>query len=569
MKTSPFAVALGLSLGLSLIGPASVSAQAPGLAGSYLAARQASMQSDFSAAADYYVRALARDASNPDLMENAINALVSVGRLERALPIARRLSGISTESQLAAQVLVAHNMKEGNFEEVLSDLEAGLSVGPLVDGLAKAWAQVGAGNMSAALAEFDAITARQGLAAFGTYHRALALATVGDFEGANALFAGENGPQLQQTRRGVLARAQILSQLEQNAEAIAIIRAAFGPGADPEMDQLVAALESGSVLPFSVVSNAIDGVAEVFHSVASALNGEASDGFTLLYARTADYLRPGDTDTILLMADLLEDLEQYELATKAFDQVARDDPSYHAAEMGRAESLRRSGNTDAAIEALQQLAESHGHIALVHQTLGDTLRRLERYDDASQAYDRAIALHDDPERRHWILYFARGITHEREDRWPLAEADFRLALELSPDQPQVLNYLGYSLVELRTNLDEALDLIQRAVEARPDDGYITDSLGWVLYRLGRYEEAVGHMERAAELTPVDPIINDHLGDVYWAVGRELEARFQWRRALSFDPEPEELTRIRRKLEVGLDAVLEEEGAKPLHVAEDG
>ena len=310
-------------------------------------------------------------------------------------------------------------------------------------------------------------------------------------------------------------------------------------------------------------------MAEVFHSVASALNGEASDGFTLLYARTADYLRPGDTGTILLIADLLEGLDQYELATKAYDQVSRDDPSYHAAELGRAESLRRSGNTDAAIEALQQLAESHGQIATVHQTLGDTLRRLERYDEASQAYDRAIALHEDPERRHWILYFARGITHEREDRWPLAEADFRLALELSPDQPQVLNYLGYSLVELRTNLDEALDLIQRAVEARPDDGYITDSLGWVLYRLGRYEEAVGHMERAAELTPVDPIINDHLGDVYWAVGRELEARFQWRRALSFDPEPDELIRIRRKLEVGLDVVLEEEGAEPLHVAKDG
>ena len=335
------------------------------------------------------------------------------------------------------------------------------------------------------------------------------------------------------------------------------------------MDALVAALEAGEVLTFDIVTSASDGMAEVFQSVASALNGDAADQYTLSYIRTADYLRPGDTDTILLMASLLEQLDQYDLATRAYDQVARDDPSFHAAEMGRAEALRRAGRSDAAIKVLQQLAESHAEIALVHQTLGDALRRLERYDEASQAYDQAVALHEIPDRQHWILYFARGITHERSDRWPLAEADFRLALELSPDQPQVLNYLGYSLVELRQNLDEALGMIESAVQARPDDGYITDSLGWVLYRLGRFDEAAVHMERAAQLTPTDPIISDHLGDVYWAVGRTLEARFQWRRAMSFDPEEDDVIRIRRKLEVGLDRVLEEEGAAPLAVANDG
>ena len=141
--------------------------------------------------------------------------------------------------------------------------------------------------------------------------------------------------------------------------------------------------------------------------------------------------------------------------------------------------------------------------------------------------------------------------------------DVRKALELNPDQPQVLNYLGYSLVEKQIKLDEALDMIERAVAARPDSGYIVDSLGWVLYRLGRYEEAVVHMERAAELMPVDPIVNDHLGDVLWAVGRYREAEFQWTRALSFDPEEKDAVRIRRKLEVGLDVVLAEEGAQPL------
>jgi Flp pilus assembly protein TadD len=189
------------------------------------------------------------------------------------------------------------------------------------------------------------------------------------------------------------------------------------------------------------------------------------------------------------------------------------------------------------------------------------------------AYDRALEFTEDGARSEWFLHYARGISHEREKNWDNAEADFRAALALNPDQPQVLNYLGYSLVERKEKLDEALDMIERAVAAQPQSGYIVDSLGWVLYRLGRYEEAVEHMERAVALMPVDPVVNDHLGDVYWAVGRYREADFQWKRALSFiDPEDTDgeadPVRIRRKIDVGLDLVLDEEGAPPLKVAQD-
>jgi Flp pilus assembly protein TadD len=205
-------------------------------------------------------------------------------------------------------------------------------------------------------------------------------------------------------------------------------------------------------------------------------------------------------------------------------------------------------------------------------SLGDMLRHEERFAEATVAYDSAIALLGESEPGEWIVYFSRGITHEREDRWPEAEADFRTALELQPDQPQVLNYLGYTMVELQVNLDEALGMIERAVAAEPESGYIVDSLGWVLYRLGRYDEALMHMERAVELLPVDPVVNDHLGDVYWAVGRKREAEFQWHRALSFvgmgESTDADSDRIRRKLEIGLDAVLAEEGAPPLRVADD-
>jgi len=216
------------------------------------------------------------------------------------------------------------------------------------------------------------------------------------------------------------------------------------------------------------------------------------------------------------------------------------------------------------------LARTHGGLPIVHSTLGDTLRREDAFAGAVEAYDRAVALYGGAQTSPWFVLYARGICQERLGNWAESEADLRAALALAPDQPQVLNYLGYSLVEKQVKLQEALSLIQRAETLRPQSGYIVDSLGWVLFRLGHYTQAVPHMERATELMPVDPIVNDHLGDVYWSVGRRLEAEFQWHRALSFKPEESEAIRIRRKLEVGLDQLLGEEGAPPLElVLEDG
>jgi tetratricopeptide (TPR) repeat protein len=210
---------------------------------------------------------------------------------------------------------------------------------------------------------------------------------------------------------------------------------------------------------------------------------------------------------------------------------------------------------------LEELATQYPEAVAAHQGLGDFLRRAERFDEAADAYTRAIELLEaQGASGEWPLWFARAVAHERAGQWPEAEADFRRALVDAPDQPLVLNYLGYSLVERRENLDEALDMIERAVEGDPDSGFIVDSLAWALFRLGRYEEALPHMERAVELLPADPILNDHLGDVYWALGRYREARFQWRRALSFGPHDDlDMDRVRRKIDVGLYEVLEEEG----------
>ncbi|WP_343116549.1 tetratricopeptide repeat protein [Ostreiculturibacter nitratireducens] len=561
----PLAVAFGLALG------APASAQAPdGLAGPYLAARTASIENDYEAAATYFTRALIADPSNPLLLEYAIVAQVALGEVDRAVPIARQIDQIEAVSQLGNLVILADLAKQGDYTGALAELDGGRAAGPLVEGLFRAWALLGEGRMSDAANAFDKVGETEGLHAFSLYHKALALASVGDFEGADSIFSGEAGGPLRATRRGVIAHAQILSQLERNADAVELIEATFGPEPEPALAVLRDRLKAGEPVPFDVVTNAMDGLAEVFFTVAGALSGETQDAYTLSYSRLAEYLRADHVDAILLTADILEAQGQYDLATDAYNRIPRDDPAFHAAELGRANALIKADRIEAAIEVLQQLTKSHGELPIIWMTLGDTFRRVERYDAASKAYDEAIALLGDPQPGQWGLYYARGITHEREKRWPQAEADFRTALELSPDQPQVLNYLGYSYLEMKTNLDEALDMIERAVAARPEDGYITDSLGWALYRLGRYDEAVVQMERAIELMPVDPIVNDHLGDVYWAVGRHREAEFQWKRALSFEPETEEeAQRIRRKLEVGLDVVLQEEGAEPLAVSKNG
>jgi tetratricopeptide (TPR) repeat protein len=544
-------------------------APAPALAGNsgdYLAARQARLSSDYDTAVYYYVRALGADPRNPALLEGAAVAQLSAGELSRALPLAQRMEDNGFESQIAHAILAAADFTGGDFDALIARVEEDRGVGPLVDGLMVAWAYIGKGEMTRALKAFDKVAETKGLAGFAKYHKALAYAMVGDFEASENIYEGDGAGPLQMTRRGAMARLEVLSQLDRNDEAIELLDKLFGRDLDPALDQMRQQLENGDRLPFSHITRATDGVAEIFYSVAAALRGEATADYTLIYSRVAEYLRPEHTDAILLSAELLEELNQLDLATRTYRRVSRDDPAFHAAELGRAEALHRSGRSDAALEVLEQLSETHSTLPIVHVTRGDLLRSMTRHVDAIAAYDRALSLYEADDRSQWFVLHARGISNERLDNWPQAEADFRRALELNPDHPRVLNYLGYSLVEKQQNLTEALDMIERAVEARPDSGYSIDSLGWALYRLGRYDEAVGHMERAAELMPVDPTVTDHLGDVYWPVGRQREAEFQWNRALSFDPEEKDATRIRRKLKVGLDAVLAEEGAAPLTVA---
>ncbi len=548
------------------LGPVSATAQSRQTdAGPYLAARAAAAAQDYEAAVDWFQTALGADPRNPDLLEGAIAGLLATGEINEALPLAERLREIETRSQIADMVLQIDAARRGDWDMIFALLEEGRGVGPLIDGLTRAWARLGEGRMDLALSAFDEVIETPGLRGFGLYHKALALAVAGDFAAADDIFGAAPGNGLPVTRPVVTAHAQILQQLDRHEDALALLDQA-GRG-DPILKALRARIATTPQPEWSFVTNAVEGLADLYITVAGALGDELPGSFALLYARAALALDPDRVEGLLTTANLLEQTGRLDLAQAAYARVPKDDPAYVSAELGRAEVLRRSGEPARALEVLEQLTRTAPDLPGVRIAIGD-LHRAQGEDAAAEtAYGEAIRLTG--ENAAWWLYYMRGIARHAQNDWPGAEADFRDALVVDPDRAEVLNFLGYSLVERSQALDEALDMIERAVRAQPANGAIVDSLGWAQFKLGRYEEAVGHLERAAELEPVDPIVNDHLGDGYWAVGRFIEARFQWQRALSFDPAPDEAERIRAKLEKGLDAVITDEGGTPLRQVAQG
>ncbi len=244
-------------------------------------------------------------------------------------------------------------------------------------------------------------------------------------------------------------------------------------------------------------------------------------------------------------------MKKPELAIKVYQRVPEDSPLKRNAEIQLATNLDAIDRADEAKKILERLLKDRPDDQEAIMALGNVERSRKEFAECADAYSKGVALLKEPTKSNWLIFYFRGICYERSKQWPSAEADFKKALDLYPDQAHVLNYLGYSWVDQGINLDEGMKMIRRAVEQRPDDGYIVDSLGWAHYRIKEYDEAVKQLERAVELKPQDPTINDHLGDAYWKTGRTLEATFQWAHARDLNPEPDDLKKINEKLRTGL------------------
>jgi tetratricopeptide (TPR) repeat protein len=553
-------------LPLALMGCLAVAAPAlgQGLAGPYLAAQQAEMRGDVAAAATYFGKALARDPGNTTIMERAMLHKIAAGDISEGIAIARRFEEISPGHHLGVLALASDAMRNGDLARARQMLRNG---GPFVGQVMDAWASYGDGQKEAAYERLREIEASNVHGAAGktvaAMHLGLMQAADGDDEAALVSFERAAGASDGGTLRLARARAGALARLGRQDEAVQSINARLAGTYGNIPLSLLAERIAGGEVPAVRTANAEQGAADALHEVARMLARGQNRLISLAYARLAVHLDSGLTDAQLLVAQILDAGQQYEVAIEAYDAIPDDAPEALNAQVGKAEVLSEAGKPDEGIAAMRETLAQFPDALEIHTALGDMLRRESRFEEAASAYDGAVALLPKIEPHHWALFYQRGIAHERSKQWDKAEADFRRALELEPDQPDVLNYLGYSLVELGQKLSEAEEMIEKAVKQRPDDGYIVDSLGWVLYRFGEFDRAVEHLERAVELRPTDPVINDHFGDALWQVGRKTEARFQWKRALSFEPEDKDAERIRRKLDVGLDVVLAEEEAEGL------
>ena len=522
------------------------------LSGNYLAGRSAGKERDNEIAADYLSKALIEDPDNPVLIEKLFLLEVSSGNLPDAEELAVKVLSFNSQHRMARIVLGLRDFKVRHYGDARKNFaEASYTpVGELTSALLSAWAYAGEGNLKQALAALDRLESNDSFANFKSYHGALIADYLSSAMRAEASYK-KAYEQAGTSLRVVQSYGNFLERNNRRDEAIKIYQTFIEGGEDNILVELALkrARDGKTPLPFIATPGA--GAGEALFSLAAAMTDEQSIDVALLYAQLSLSFN-GDRPVVLtLLGDIYVDTKQYQNAINAYEQTPPGSALRINADTEIAVNLQRMERTKEAQEKLKAIIarDPKNYDALV--TLGNVYRSNEEFALASETYSTALALLAKLEKDHWRVLYYRGIAYERQKIWDKAETDFRKALSLSPDEPLVLNYLGYSMIEKKINLSEALKMVKKAVELKPNDGYIVDSLGWAYFQLGDYEEATIQIERAVDLNPADPIIGEHLGDAYWRVGRTLEAKFQWQHAKDNGPEPDDLKRIEEKLLNGL------------------
>ena len=520
--------------------------------GNYLAARHATVQRDAPAAAAYYRAALRSDPRDTELLERAFLSVLAEGDVEEATRLAERVVQVDRNDRIARLVIGVRGLKQKHYGPARQNLQQSIR-GPITDlagTLLMAWAQYGAGDVKGAIDTIDKLQGNDAYSLFKDMHAAMILDLAGQKKEAGRRF--ERAYKLDQSAlRLVQAYGSWLSRNGERDEALKVFQAFDAQlPRHPLIVEAMDALKAGKPLPI-LIDSPQAGASEALYGLAAALGRRGGEDLGMVYFQLALYLVPNQALALLSLADLYEQLKSVELAIKTYERVPLTSPLRRNAEIQLAVDLDSLDRTDEAKSRLQKLISQHPRDLEAIMALGNILRGRKSFAECAETYTKGIDTIEKPEKPHWLIFYFRGICYERDKKWTAAEADLKTALKLYPDEPHVLNYLGYSWIDQGINLDEGMSMIKRAVEQRPDDGYIVDSLGWAYYRLGQYEEAVKHLDRAVELKPDDPTINDHLGDVYWKIGRVLEARFQWSHARDLNPEKDELVKIEEKLKSGL------------------
>ncbi|WP_270936553.1 tetratricopeptide repeat protein [Falsiroseomonas oryzae] len=525
---------------------AAPAAEPAGTFGPYLAGRFAQSEADTRVAADSMLEALRRDPEQPELIARAFVAALLDGRAD-ALRLARRLP----DNQAAVLLLIGADAQAGRWDRAEQRIRGLPRQGPaaLLSPLLLAWTLQGKGQTDQAIAVLRPLAESGRLRGIHALHLALIADIAGRPREAERYARMALAETPDTSLRLLQLAGSILARNGQEAEAMRSLEA-LGRGLGDLSVAAVTEAQRRALLSERGVASPVEGMAEAQLALAAALRGQAGES-ALLLARLSLRLRPNFAPVVLLVAEHYTEERQSEAALAVLDTVPASDPLAPAVALRRAASLDRLDRVAEAEAVYRGLARQIAEAPQPSARLGDMLRSRNRFAEAVTAYDDALARIGTLQPGDWPLLYARGIANERAGRWPRAEADFQRALELAPEQPYVLNYLAYTWVEMGKNLAQARRMLERAVELRPNDGNIVDSLGWALFKLGDIPAAVRWLERAVELEPRNSVINDHLGDAYWAAGRRNEARFQWQRALRTEPEAADIPKIEAKLRDGL------------------
>jgi tetratricopeptide (TPR) repeat protein len=516
--------------------------------GDYLSARLAASDHDMVDAARLYDKSLASNPDNADILSHAFLYAAASGDVQGAAKLARRLVVTDPDNRAARLALAVEDVRRGDFATARTEVSQS-GKGPftgLTLVLLDAWAAAGTGDLKAADADIAQVSAQGGTDVLANYHRALIHELVGDGAGADtaykaAISGGGASPRIAEAYGRFLEREGRTAEARAYYEKLAP-DSALGPIAAEGLARLGAHEK-----PDRLVSSVAAGVAESLFGIAASLSDTNSADIAILYLRLALYLAPDLDLAKIVLADRFEALGKFDDAIAVYRTLDGRSTYAAAAAIQIALDETRLDKNDEAISELKSLTRSHPNDTTAWTALGDAYRDQEKYVEAADAYDHAVTELGGDKATSWPVYYARAIAEERSHRWDAAEADLKHALKLSPEQPQVLNYLGYSWVDQGRNLPEALAMLEKARALSPFDGYIVDSVGWAYYRLGRYADAAKALENAIQLVPADSTINAHLGDAYWKVGRKLDAEYQWSHALAFGPDPAQKAELEKKL----------------------
>ena len=524
------------------------------ITGNYLAGNHAQYRKDFSTALDFLLAALNVDPTSPALLHRTFSLMILEGRIEEAKGLARRLVDLETNTTLAYLTLAVNEIKQGNYQLAntqLKKIQKNSLIG-IVAPLIRAWILIGQEKVIEAKKILRNLPKEKSIRTFYYLHSALINEFLGKFKEAKNDYKKIQSNRSEMSLRTVLLLGALYEKTGEKNKAKKLYEKYLLEHPETKLFNIpldrIASGRSSNLKSITIT----DGLAELLFGVSSFLRLQNDKKTPLMLGQFALFLKPQFPILQILLGDILETSNQPEKALKIYQMIPKQSSFSWHARLRVANILGRINRLDEAIKYLLDMSQDKREEPGPLINLGDLLRGQERFIEAIDAYNKAFERIKNIEPKHWSLLYARGIALERSKQWPKAEKDFLSALVLKPEQPYVLNYLGYSWIDQGLHLDRAQAMISLAANLRPNDGYIIDSLGWGYYKLGQFEKAVKNLERAVELRPQDPILNDHLGDALWHVGRKREAVFQWKRSLSLEPEKDLVIKLNKKILSGLN-----------------